>query len=158
MIKEKRLDDNSPTVNFWITVRTFLKCYFSFILGQRTGDWIPIRDSIDDLIFALDRSIYARFTQVFPRDMACSPELHPNVHAAFTKDLFLVQRSKTKFSLIGLHQRFLRDINVLIKTVANHFMKNDPELITLTHGEIMDPGIATSLRHAPEKVVSYICQ
>ena len=144
-------------------MRIFLKCYFSFILGQRTGDWIPILDSIDDIFFALDRLIYARFTQVFLRDMACSPELHPNVHAAFTKDLFLVQRSKTKFSLIGLHQRLLRDINVLIKTVkdrtvANHFMKNDPELITLTHGEIMDPGIATSLRHAPEKVVSYICQ
>ena len=30
-------------------------------------------------------------------------------------------------------------------------MENDPELITLTAGEIMDPAIATSLRHATAK-------
>ena len=104
-IWEKRLDDNCPTVNFWITVRTFLKCYLRFIRGQRTGDWMLTLDSIDDLcgyFFAFDRLMYARFTPVFLRDMACLPELHPNVHAAFMKGLFVVQRSKTKFSLIGL--------------------------------------------------------
>ena len=30
-------------------------------------------------------------------------------------------------------------------------MENDPELITLTAGEIMDPAIATSLTHATAK-------
>ena len=37
------------------------------------------------------------------------------------------------------------------RTVTNPFMENDPKLITLTTGEIMDPAIATSLRYAPEK-------
>ena len=32
--------------------------------------------------------MYARFTTVFLRDMACLPELHPNVHAAFMKGTF----------------------------------------------------------------------
>ena len=53
-------------------------------------------------------------------------------------------------------QKFFRDINALIKTVkdstvTNPFMENDPELIKLTTGEIMDPAIAASLRHAPQK-------
>ena len=37
------------------------------------------------------------------------------------------------------------------RTVTTLFMENDPKLITLTTGEIMDPAIVTSLRYAPEK-------
>ena len=41
--------------------------------------------------------MYARFTTVFLRDMACLPELHPNVHAALMKGTFVYREEKQRF-------------------------------------------------------------
>ena len=84
--------------------------------------------------------MYARFTTVFLRDMTRLPELHPNVHAAFMKGLFVVQRSKTKFSLIGLDQSQKQNVKHIREDGGNRGLysyQEDKELMEISRPEVL---------------------
>ena len=104
---EKRLIKRSPTVQYWTLVKQYLMLVFRFIHSQRTGDWTKCLSALDELcewFFAFGQTWYARWLPVFLRDMKCLPETHPDIHKAFCAGKFVVQRSNTKFSMMGLDQ------------------------------------------------------
>ena len=105
---EKNLFSLSPTAKYWgNTVRDFLLRYISFIRSQRVGNWHQCISAIDKLCpyyFALGHTNYSRWVPVFLRDMARLPNTHPDVYKEYMKKNFVVQRSKNKFSLMGLDQ------------------------------------------------------
>ena len=85
----------------------FLTIYCQFIHSQRICDWDRCLEAIDDLcpyFFAFGHTNYARWTPVFLHDMAQLPIRHPDVYENFKKGNFVVQRSRKKFSLMGLDQ------------------------------------------------------
>ena len=55
--------------------------------------------------FAFEDRNYAWWMPVFMKDMACLPEIRPNVNKVFTEGKFVVQRSEKDFSLMAMDQR-----------------------------------------------------
>ena len=104
---ETRLVNNCLTFRYWITVKNFLLLVCLLVRGQRHGDWILCLNACYELcswFFSCSRCNYSRWTLVFLRDMVRLPVTHPDVHAAFMKGLFVIQRSAKKFSLMALDQ------------------------------------------------------
>ena len=105
---EAQLFLSSPTAHYWgKTVREFLIKVCRFIRSQRLGNWHACIGAIDSLcpyFFALGHTNYARWVPVFLRDMVQLPTKHPEVYKEYLKKHFVVQRSKKKFSLMGLDQ------------------------------------------------------
>ena len=113
---EKRLFSH-PTICYWgKTVKDFLLKMCVFLRCQRLGDWHGTLSAIENLcpyIFTFGHTNYSRWLPVFLRDMHRLPLLHPDVHENFVKGHFVVQRSNTKFSLMGLDQSQEHSIKML---------------------------------------------
>ena len=72
--------------------------------------------------------------------MACLPELQPNVHAAFMKGLLVVQRSKTKFSLIWLDQSQKQNVKYIKADGGNRGLyayQEEKELMEISRPEVL---------------------
>ena len=139
---QRRLDE-CPTIGYWNIVRGLLMLNFQFVCGQRTGDWPLTLSTIFDFLgwyFGFDRNTYTRMTPWFHRDMAMLPEKHPEVHEAFMEGLFVVQRSSTKFSLMGLDQSQEHSVQLVKSDDGSRgvcYDQEEKEMLEISRPEIL---------------------
>ena len=140
---EERLFSH-PTICYWgKTVKNFLQKLCIFIRCQRLGDWYGTLKAIENLcpyIFTFGHTNYSRWLPVFLRDMQRLPLLHPEVHENFVKGHFVVQRSNTKFSSMGLDQSQEHSIKMLKEDCGTKGLYDQPDeklLIELSRPEVI---------------------
>ena len=125
---EDRLAATCPTIKFWVLVRDYLLVYMVFIRGQRSGNWNDTLIALKYMcpwFFVFGHINYGRWVPVSLRDMCLLPDTHPEIHDAFVKGLFVVQRSNSKFSTMALDQSQEHSIRYLKEYGGSLGLYND---------------------------------
>lgn len=94
-----------PQFKFWSIALRLELLTLSFVRSIRTADFALYKQSIKDLLpwfFALDHTHYSRWLSVHLADMLHLAETNPDIFDYFNKGMFVINKTKRKFSSIGI--------------------------------------------------------
>ena len=105
-----------PQFMYWDIVMQMELILCIFVRSIRIGHFKLYIESLQAMmpwVFALDHGHYARWMPVHIHDMLKLENLHPDIFRQYMNGNFTVQKSKRKFSLIGMdqnHEQLNKDI------------------------------------------------
>ena len=111
-----KMSNDYPQFFYWWTVLQMEVLVCQFIKSIRRGNFDLYKESLVVMmpwVFALDHVNYSRWLPIHISDMLKLNSLHPGIYQAFQNGHFVVQRSKHRFSSIGLdhnHEQLNKDI------------------------------------------------
>ena len=94
-----------PQSRYWSITLKLEFLVLSFVRSIRTGDFTSYKRSIKCLLpwfFALDHPHRARRLSVYVMDMIQLGETNPEIETAFENGLFVINKTRKKFSSIGI--------------------------------------------------------
>lgn len=107
----------SVNFSYWLKTLDLQLLLFLLVRSLREGNfdlYVETMIKVMPWMFALDRTNYARWLPVHVRDMLALPKNHPSVHAAFSAGMFVVHKTRNKFSAIALDHAH-EQMNDLVK-------------------------------------------
>ena len=94
-----------PQFRYWSITLKLELLVLSFVRSIWTGDFTLYKRSIKSLLrwfFALDHPHYACWLSVHLMDMIQLGETNPEIETAFENGLFVINKTRKKFSSIGI--------------------------------------------------------
>ena len=94
-----------PQFKFWSLTLKLELLVLSFVRSIRMGSFRSYKESIKSLLpwfFALDHTNYSRWLSVLLVDMFQLEEINTDIATAFKNDMFVENKTRRKFSSIGI--------------------------------------------------------